>query len=89
MAAPQVAGIICLLLQANPGMTPAQVQTWLRNNGKTDLLYVGDNDASVPSDYFSSDRNLMGATNRIAYFPYSAHEKANWGIIPTGSFIFS
>ena len=41
MSTPQLAGMTCLLLQANPGMTPAQVRAWWQNNSQTGLLYQG------------------------------------------------
>ena len=73
MATPQVSGMTCLLLQMNPGMTPAQVRSWWHNNAVQNLLYVGPNNENDPATFFNNDRNLMGGVNRIAYFPYNAH----------------
>lgn len=70
MAAPQVAGMCALLVQMNPGMSPASVREWVINNAKTDLLYVGDTDNT---SYFTSNYNLQDGNNRIAYWPYSDH----------------
>ena len=40
MASPQVAGMIAGVLQANPGMTPAQMKTYIHNNATTDKMFV-------------------------------------------------
>lgn len=73
MASPQVAGMMALLAQLNPGITPAQARQWVHNNALTGQLNVGSNNPADPSNYFGNDRNLMGGTNRIAYWPYSQH----------------
>lgn len=75
MASPQVAGMCALLVQMNPGMTPAQVRQWIINNAKTGLLYRGDTNNTT---YFNNDRNLMGGPDRIAYWPYSVHRPLNF-----------
>ena len=74
MAAPQVAGVCALLVQMNPGMTPAQVKSWIINNAKTGLMYVGDTNNTT---YFSNNRNLQDGNNRILYWPYSQHRPIN------------
>lgn len=74
MAAPQVAGMCALLVQMNPGMTPAQVRQWVINNAKTGLMYVGDTNNST---YFGNNRNLQDGNDRIAYWPYSDHRPLN------------
>ena len=73
MATPQVCGMSALILQANPGMTPAQLRAWWQNNAKTGLLYQGSTDESTPSTFFANDRSLMNGSNRIAYMPFSGH----------------
>jgi len=73
MSTPQIAGMACLLLQANPGMTPAQVRAWFQNNAKTGLMNQGPTDESDPATFFGNNFGLMNGTNRIAYFPFSAH----------------
>ena len=77
MAAPQVAGMCALLVQMNPGMSPAQVRQWVINNAKTGLLYVGDTNNTT---YFNNGRNLMDGNNRIAYWPYSSHKPLNLNV---------
>jgi hypothetical protein len=62
-----------LILQANPGMTPADLRTWWQNNAKTGLLFQGDTNEGNPSTFFANDRSLMNGSNRIAYFPFAAH----------------
>ena len=77
MAAPQVAGMCALLVQMNPGMTPAQVREWVINNAKTGQLYVGDTNNTT---YFSNNRNLQDGNDRIAYWPYSDHRPINLSV---------
>ena len=77
MAAPQVAGMCALLVQMNPGMTPAQVREWVINNAKTGQLYVGDTNNAT---YFSNNRNLQDGNDRIAYWPYSDHRPINLSV---------
>lgn len=73
MATPQVAGMSCLLLQLNPGWTPAQLRKWWQDNAVKDLLFQGSTDENTPSTFFSNNRSLMNGPNRIAYFPFAAH----------------
>ena len=83
MAAPQVAGMAALLVQMNPGMTPAQVREWMINNAKTGQLYVGDTNTST---YFTNNRNLMDGNNRVAYWPYSQHRPITLGNLSATNF---
>jgi len=64
MASPSVCGMLALVLEANPGMSPAQLKTWLTNNSTADLLYEG-----VTDDYDDQD-SIQGGNNRIAYMPF-------------------
>lgn len=73
MSTPQVCGMSALILQANPGMTPAQLRAWWHNNAKTGLLHQGSTNESDAATFFSSDRSLMNGPNRIAFFPFSGH----------------
>ena len=74
MSTPQVAGMCTLLLQANPGMTPAQVRAWFMNNAQLPPFHHGSTAENTPADFFLSDRGLMNGTGRVAYFPFSAHK---------------
>jgi len=80
MAAPQVAGMCALLLQMNPGMTPAQVREWIINNAKTNLMWVGDTDNQTYFTSSSYNRNLQDGNDRIAYWPYSDHRPINLSV---------
>ena len=62
-----------LILQANPGMTPAQLRAWWQNNAKTGLLFQGSTNEGTPSTFFADDRSLMNGSNRVAYLPFSGH----------------
>lgn len=73
MSTPQVTGMSALLLQMNPGMTPAQVRAWWQNNAITGLLHQGNTNEGDPVNFFASDRSLMNGINRVAYFPYASH----------------
>ena len=74
MAAPQVAGMCALLVQMNPGMSPAQVRQWVINNAKTGQLYIGNTNNTT---YFTNNRNLQDGNDRIAYWPFSDHRPIN------------
>ena len=65
MASPQIAGMVCLLLQAHPDWTPTQVVNWMFNNA-TDKIFDGGD--STGADY-TTERSLWGAYERLAYFP--------------------
>lgn len=64
-AAPQVAGMVALYLQANPKAKQAEVKNWLIKNSKPTLYSTG-----FDNDY--TDRNsILGGENRHAYMPFS------------------
>ena len=73
MSTPQVCGMSALILQANPGMTPAQLRSWWHNNAKTGLLYQGSTNEGDPATFFANNRSLMNGVNRVAYMPFSGH----------------
>lgn len=58
MAAPHVAGTVALLLQADPTLTPADVEDLLK-----DTAHRFDGGASAPGDYESDPRNSGGLTS--------------------------
>ena len=71
MSTPNVAGMSCLVLQLNPGYTPAQLRDWWHKNSLKGLLYQGSTDENTPSTFFANTRNLMSpdaTSNRIAFF---------------------
>lgn len=68
MAAPQVAGMCALLLQAHPDWTPAQVYNWMVNNSEADLY-----DSGLDNDYTNTG-SILGGGNRIAYFPMNGQK---------------
>lgn len=70
MATPQISGMSCLLLQLNPGWTPAQLRKWWQDNAVTGLMNQGSTNENDNTTFFANDRSLMNGTNRIAYFPY-------------------
>ena len=66
MASPNVAGMIATILEANPGMTPAQVKTFIHNNATQDVLY----DTGVPSGNWDDQDSVHGGPNRIFKTPF-------------------
>ena len=73
MATPQISGMSCLILQLNPGWTPAQLRKWWQDNAVTGLLFQGSTDENTPTTFFSDDQSLQNGPNRIAYFPFAAN----------------
>lgn len=66
MAAPQVAGMVCLYLQLNPWATPMQVKSWLVSQSKPTIYTTGSD-----TDYTNS-RSLLGATPRVMFQPFNS-----------------
>ena len=72
MASPQVAGMAASVLQANPGMTPAQMKTYIHNNATQDLLFTDTQSGTSPVTHAfvidaangSSDYTFNSATDR-------------------------
>jgi subtilisin family serine protease len=63
MAAPQVAGVCALLLQAHPDWTPQQVYNWMVSNSQEELHSTGlDND-------YATNTSIHGGANTLCYFP--------------------
>ncbi|MDB4257066.1 S8 family serine peptidase [bacterium] len=67
MASPQVAGALALWTQINPGSTPAQALAYMNVTAKPTKLY----DTASTTDY-STDRSLLGATNRFAFNKFNS-----------------
>ena len=81
MSTPQVAGMSCLVLQLNPGWSPAQLRKWWQDNALKGALYQGSTDENNASTFFANNRNLMSpdaTSNRIAQFPFAANFGVNF-----------
>ena len=72
MASPQVAGMVASVLQANPGMSPAQMKTYIHNNATTDKLFVDDESAASPATYAFS---IVSSNGSIDYTFSSAPDR--------------
>jgi len=59
MAAPQVAGVVALLAESNPGLTQADANAWIEANATTGEMFDSGTDSST--DFGS----LQGAPNKI------------------------
>lgn len=66
MASPQVAGMIACILQANPGMTPAQMKTYIHNNSLQDLLWEDTNHTLV-ADTFTASTTVANGTSDYTF----------------------
>lgn len=66
MASPNVAGMIATVLEANPGMTPAQMKTFIHNNATQNLLYDGT------TDNWDDQDSIQGGPNRIFKTPFTS-----------------
>jgi subtilisin family serine protease len=66
MAAPQIAGILALYLQVNPGATPAQAKAWAIRTAQGSQIY----ETGLDDDY-TDDRSLLGGNNLIALNPFN------------------
>ena len=73
MASPNVAGMIATILEANPGMTPAQMKTFIHNNATSGILYDG------PTDSWSDQKSIQGGHNRIFKTPFVNPVKVSYG----------
>lgn len=67
MAAPQIAGILALYTQLNPGATPLQARTFLNNISQSDQLF----DTELNNDY-ANFRSLSGGANRFAFNKFNS-----------------
>jgi subtilisin family serine protease len=62
MAAPQVTGMIALLMQAHPDWTPQQLSNWFKTNATNTMYSAGTTD-------FTDVYSLLGGDPKVAYFP--------------------
>jgi hypothetical protein len=61
MASPQVAGVAALLLQLNPGLTPAKVKEYLTTNCGTAIY-----DTGVGNDW-TNNRSLKSGSAKVLF----------------------
>lgn len=74
MASPQVAGVLALWLQINPGATPAQGLAFINATAKTAQIY----DTASAVDY-TDTRSLLGSTNRFAFNKFNSNVQMRIG----------
>ena len=67
MAAPQVAGCMCLYLQLNPTADPARVKRFIIENAQENLLYTTLSDTE-----YGDFRSLSGGNNRILFNQFNS-----------------
>jgi len=59
MASPQVAGVLALLAESNPGLTQSEANEWLIANATNNVMYDTQADDAMDRE------SLQGAANRI------------------------
>ena len=74
MASPQIAGVLSLWLQINPGATPAQGLAFINNTAKTAKIY----ETGSAIDY-TDTRSLLGGTNRFAFNKFNSNVQLRIG----------
>jgi len=74
MASPQVAGVLALWLQLNPGSTPAQALNYFTGAAKTDRLYT----TGFDNDYTNA-RSLLGSNNRFIWNKFNSKTQLSIG----------
>lgn len=67
MSAPQVAGVMALYLQLNPGYAPSKVRNWVTAISKTNQIYTTGN-----TDDYTNNRSILGSTNRFMFNPFAS-----------------
>ena len=67
MAAPQVAGILCLHLESDPTLTPAQLKSKILNDAKA-VVYT----TSTDNDYDQVSTSTFGQDTKILYSRYAS-----------------
>jgi subtilisin family serine protease len=74
-SAPQVAGLVALLLQVHPKWRPAEVVNWVIDQTKA-VMY----DSGLDDD-FTASNSLWGGSNSLAYTPFGVRK--TYGISTT------
>ena len=75
MAAPQVAGVLALWTQLNPGATPAQAKAFLENTAQVDQLY----DDTASDTNYSNYRSLNGGNNKFLFNKFNSARQLKLG----------
>lgn len=70
MASPQVAGMLTLFLQLNPGATPAQAKDFIDRTIKTNQLF----DSGLDNDY-NNERSLLGGNNKFIFNKFNSSKQ--------------
>lgn len=65
MACPQVTGMLACVLQARPGMTPAEAKQFVIDNSIKNTLQV------TGAESYTNQRSLQGGANRILKTPFT------------------
>ena len=68
---PQVAGVLALYLQSNPGVTPSSAKSWLVNNAAISKIYDPNNGFYDYTNTRSLFLNGSSGENRYLYWPYA------------------
>jgi subtilisin family serine protease len=74
MASPQVAGVIALWLQINPGATPEQALNFVNSTAITSQLF----ETGLDNDY-STDRSLLGGNNTYVFNKFNSNVQLRIG----------
>lgn len=74
MASPQIAGVLSLWLQINPGATPAQGLAFVNSTAKLAQIY----ETGSTVDY-TDTRSLLGSTNRFAFNKFNSNVQMRLG----------
>lgn len=74
MASPQIAGVLALYTQINPGATPAQAKTFLESTAQTDKIY-SPGSATTYTNY----RSLLGGNNKFAFNKFNSAVQLRMG----------
>ena len=74
MASPQIAGLLSLWLQINPGATPAQGLNFINSTAKTSQIH----ETGSATDY-TDTRSLLGGNNRFAFNKFNSNVQLRIG----------
>lgn len=88
MASPQVAGVVALLAESNPGLTQADANAWIEANATNSEMYDTGTDSSTDFE------SLQGAPNKILMWKNQRPEsgasfpKVNAKVRPTSGSVY-